>query len=177
MDSIYTYHRLDEEAVTASDDAAIRAGLVEAFPTSAAAPVFAARRWWRLRPAWRWVARDPTGAIAAHIAVHDLRLGSTEGPLALIGIAEVYTRPAHRQRGLVRALLDCCHRHARERGLAWSGLFGAARHYASSGYRPAGCALVVDGAPPAVNGGFHICPLHPAARWPQGPVDLGGPTW
>lgn len=177
MEPAYCCQRLDEDAVSPADDAAIRAGLVEAFPASAAAPVFAVRRWWRRRPAWRWVARDGAGAIAAHIAVHDLVLATAEGALPAVGIAEVYTRPAHRRQGLVRRLLDEAHRDAAARGRAWSALFGRAEHYASSGYRPAGCPLVVDGAPPAADGGFHIRPLRADARWPAGAVDLGGPTW
>ena len=173
----YTCELIDEAAVTAADDAAIRAGLVESFPNSPAAPVFATRRWWRRQPAWRWVARGRDGGIAAHISVDDLVLATDAGPLALIGISSVYTRPEHRRRGLVRILLDRCHDHARRQPRRWSALFGKAEHYASSGYRAAGSPLIIEGRTAAVNPAFLVCPLAADAAWPAGTIDLGGPPW
>lgn len=169
--------RLDEDAVGAADDRRIREALVEAFASSPAAPVFRERRWWRRRPAWRWVVRDGTGGIAAHLAVHDLVLGSPAGDLASAGIAEVYVRPAHRGAGLVRAMLAACHAHACERGLPWSSLFGSPRVYGSSGYAPCGNPLRVGGDEPKPREGFQACPLRPGLVWPQGVIDLRGPEW
>lgn len=169
--------RIDEDDVSDRDDQLLRDGLADAFASAPAGALLRQRRWLKRRPSWRWVVRDDADGIAAHLAVHELLLGTASGDLAAIGIAEVYVHPQHRGRGLVRAMLVDCHAHARACGLHWSALFGSPRVYGSSGYLPRANPLIIDAGEPATHNSFQACPLAIDAAWPSGVIDLRGPTW
>lgn len=164
-----------ESQINATDDRAIRDGLVEAFPAPPASSFFASRRWWRRQPAFRWLTRTVSGEIIAHLAVHDLKVLSSAGPLAVLGISEVYTRPTYRGRGLVRQLFSRLHTHGHNR--PWSTLFGQPHVYRSSGYLPTGSPLIIEGRPPEILTNFLVRPLVADVAWPSEPIDIDGPGW
>ena len=138
------------------------------------------QRFFRELPPHRWIVEDD-GNIIAHIAGYDKILGTRNGLLPVIGIAEVCTHPDYRGRGLARAILGEIHDWARDQGFDWSLLFGSRAIYGGSGYNRINNSIrALD----YETGEWKIENLQyalarqlneSAAPWPQGTIDLRGP--
>ena len=138
------------------------------------------QRFFRELPPHRWMIFDEDQNVIAHIAGHDKILGTQNGLLPVIGIAEVCVAPEHRGRGCVRAMLGEIHDWARAQGFSHSLLFGSHGIYGSSGYqRISNPIRALD----YQTGAWETQPLEYAlaralnenAVWPSGTIDLRGP--
>jgi predicted N-acetyltransferase YhbS len=167
---------LPDHAVDSACDVELRALLSTCF-TGPQDHVFRTQRFFHRMPQWRWMQRDEQG-ITVHVAAHDLIATHSDGEIRFAGIAEVCVRPDCRGRGLVRALLVDVHRDLVHQGMDWAALLGKPEVYGSSGYRPTGQPLryLKQGAVvEEVIAAFQVARLTPAANWPKGVLDLGGP--
>lgn len=121
----------------------------------------------------RWVLKAEEGHLIGHAGIHDreLRTGSAIYPCA--GIADVCVAPAFRGRGLLKQLLAEVHRWLRQRGCAFSVLFGEEPIYRSSGYRRVNLFLEL---PPAGLPQPLPALVHPLGNidWPAEPPHLSG---
>lgn len=142
---------------------------------------FRHQRFFHEMPQHRWLVRDASGWLVAHVALHDKRLGTPQGDLRVAGIAEVCVHPDFRGRGLVRTMLDTLHRWAEQQGFRHAALFGDEKVYRGSGYIHAPNPLrywdkdkqewITEPSP-----GFHVRPLtQPPEAFPDGLIDLRGP--
>ena len=142
--------------------------------------VFRTQRFFRVPPLHRWLRRDAAG-ITVHLAAHDLHATHAGGIIRFAGIAEVCVRPDCRGQGLVRAVLDEAHHELAAMGFTWTALFGKPEVYGSSGYRATGQPIRhVDGGATVEKAfpSFQVRALGPAAGpWPDGVIDLRGPTF
>lgn len=170
-----------DEAVDDALDRELRALLSTCF-TKPQDHVFRERRHFNEPPAHRWVIRDDSGSLAAHLAVHDKRLHATDGRVFRIGgVAEVCVHPAHQGKGHVKHLLAAAHGWMTAQGYVFSVLSGNPLYYASSGYRAAG-NLFRDGrdaagAPIRVKTeGSLVVALSPQP-WPEGETCIPGPSF
>ncbi len=170
-------HRYDFQ-ITPAQDESLRALFKQCFKRELA--YLNHQRFFRELPPHRWIIFDDAGEIVAHIAVYEKLLGTNNGLLPVIGIAEVCVAPAHRGRGYVRALLAQVHDWAREQGFGWSMLLGSHAIYGSSGYeRIENPIRALD----YQTGAWETRPLDYAlvralnddAVWPSGTIDLRGP--
>jgi GNAT superfamily N-acetyltransferase len=143
-------------------------------------PVFFTRRFVKLCPQHRWLVFAPTGEIVAHAAMHDKTLGTAQGDLAVVGIAEVCVASKYRGRGLAKELLETMHAWLRERGISHALLFGQPKVYASRGYVPITNELRADNSLARHWNPFCGKPLVKLlgdVLWPTGMIDLRGPTF
>ncbi len=138
------------------------------------------QRFFRELPPHRWMIFDENENVVAHIAGYDKILGTDDGLLPVIGIAEVCVAPNYRGRGFVRALLAQIHDWARAQRFSHSLLFGSHGIYGSSGYEK------IDNPIRALDyrtSEWETQPLEYAlvralnddAVWPSGTIDLRGP--
>ena len=138
------------------------------------------QRFFRELPSHRWMIFDDNQNIIAHIAVYDKILGTDNGLLPVVGIAEVCVAPDYRGRGFVRAMLNQIHNWADAQGFSHSLLFGSHGIYGSSGYEK------IDNPIRSLNyktGAWEtkplayalVRPLNTDAIWPDGTIDLRGP--
>ncbi len=170
---------VDDTRVDDALDAELRTLLSTCF-TGPHNAVFRTQRHFRVPPLHRWLRRDATG-LTVHLAAHDLNAAHAGGTIRFAGIAEVCVRPDCRGQGLVRAVLDEAHHELAAMGFHWAALFGKPEVYASSGYRATGQPIrhvdggvIVEKAFPS----FQVRALGPAAGlWPDGVIDLRGPTF
>ena len=171
---------IEDSAVDATLDQQLRDLLSTCF-TKPCDAVFRVHRHFHEPPRWRWFVRDAAGAVIAHIAVHDKRIGTATGELRLAGIAEVCVHPQHRGRGLVRDLLAAAHTWLAAHDVPVAMLFGDKKHYASSGYRNVANPIRFQNAETGVwtvepSDWVMVKPLR-TFDWPAGGVDLRGPTF
>ena len=164
--------------ITPAQDKSLRALMNDCFKRELA--YLGHQRFFRELPPHRWMIFGDDGEISAHIAVHEKLLGTSDGFLPIIGIAEVCVAPEHRGRGCVRALLREIHDWARAQGFNWSMLFGAHAIYASSGYVPIDNPIrAIDFKTSEWNtekiASAQVCALSDSAAWPSGTIDLRGP--
>ena len=96
--------------------------------------IFLKRRYFRELPQHRWVIREESAKIIAHIAVHE-KIVKAEGKTFKIGgIAEVCVHPKFQGHGLAKRLLSATDEWLRSQDFPFSVLFGESRIYSSSGY-------------------------------------------
>ena len=137
------------------------------------------QRFFRELPPHRWIIFDENENVIAHIAGYDKVLGTQDGLLPVIGIAEVCVAPEYRGRGFVRAMLSEIHEWARAQGFSYSLLFGSHGIYGSSGYeRITNPIRALDHE----SGEWNVETVEYAlvkslndAIWPSGTIDLRGP--
>lgn len=168
-----------DAAVDETLDRELRALLSTCF-TKPQDHVFKERRHFNEPPSHRWIIRDDSGSLAAHLAVHDKRLHAAAGRIFRIGgVAEVCVHPAHQGKGHVKHLLAAAHGWMTAQGFAFSVLAGSPRYYASSGYLPID-NLFRDGpagAPIRVKTeGSLVVALSPQP-WPEGETCIPGPSF
>jgi predicted N-acetyltransferase YhbS len=143
--------------------------------------VFKEHRHFVLVPQHRFLLRDDQGIIRGNIAVHDLTLGSTAGDLRVAGVAEVAVHPALQGQGLAKRMLAAVDLWAAAEAFPFAMLFGKPEIYGSAGYRLCGnqfrCLDKKTGE--SWEGPLDSAQYKPLAggSWPQGVVDLRGPTF
>lgn len=166
-----------DPAVDADEDAKLRELLATCFNEE----VFKRQRFKYELPAHRWIFRQPSGDLRAHVAVHLKRFGSSEGEILVGGVAEVCVLPACRRQGLARELLATAHAWMRSQDIAFAVLFGESIYYEGSRYCAAPNPLRYFSVKRkewivSTNPYFHFCPLG-CFRWPEGLIDLRGPVF
>ena len=121
--------RLEETRLTAQDEGQIAALMARAFPTE-----FNGRSYFHQRHHIRLVVHAPH--IIGHMALtfRDIRIADALIPI--IGLAEVATDPDHRGKGIAGALLEAAIAEARASLATHMLLFGDAKLYAATGFRP-----------------------------------------
>jgi len=141
---------------------------------------FKTQRFFSEMPQHRWIMREP-GRVIAHVAFHDKTIGTTAGDFAIVAVAEVAVHPEFRGQGLVKKLLNVAHEATGARGVPFSMLFGKEEVYSSSGYVTVMNPLRFFD--PYTNG-WMVRPIRwammkplGAIPWPEGEIDLRGPTF
>jgi len=169
-------HRLDSE-ISETEDHDLRLLLLTAFPYET---VLLTRRYIREVPAHRWLVLAPSGELIAHTAAHDKLISVGGQPLRIGGIAEVCVAHHFRGQGLVGKMLTHAHAWMQREGIPFSMLFGQLKVYTSSGYTIIPNPILANNSLIYHWNPFKGKPMiHPIASlpWPQGPVDLRGPTF
>jgi predicted acetyltransferase len=168
---------IEDRDVDDALDVQIRALLTSCFPSEAR---FQARRYFEEPPFRRWFVRDSAGQLAAQLCVHMKVVGSSVGDLSIGGVAEVAVDPSHRGQGLVRLMLAELHDWLDGRA-SFALLFGNPAVYSSSGYVP--ILNVIRSTTPAtgelVQRSYENAMIKAIGdvRWPDGLIDLRGPTF
>lgn len=160
-------------------DLQLRALLLEAFPSEA--KYVSRQRYFRECPAHRWIILDPRNQPISHIAAHEKTVGTLNGPVSIMGVAEVCVTASFRRRGLTRRLLQEIHLWAKGRSLPFSLLFGDIAVYRSSGYQPAVNVFrywkyqTQEWVEEPISQALFL-PLG-VSTWPKGTIDLAGPLF
>lgn len=168
--------RLDAD-ISATEDGELRRLLRACFPYETA---LITRRYVRQAPAYRWLVRNPSGELIAHLAAHDKIITVAGQKIRIAGIAEVCVASTHRGRGLVHRMLATAHAFLGAQCIPFAMLFGHPHVYTSSGYTV--IANTIHCTTPILQ---HVNPFKGrpmvhrlgAEPWPQGPIDLRGPTF
>jgi predicted acetyltransferase len=175
-----TLLRLIEPDVSDEMDAGIRELLSTCF-TKTQDTIFRTQRFWQERPARHYVVREANGRLIAHANYHDKRLGCEPGEVRIGGVGDVCVHPDARGQGLVRAMLMTLHQELVEQGIPFGMLFGDAKVYHSSGYRPIENPLHYRElgstnwtTKVSVEAMIRVLGT---ASWPQGTLDLRGPLF
>jgi predicted N-acetyltransferase YhbS len=168
-----------DSKVDAALDAQLRALLSACF-TGPHNERFKTQRYYNEMPQHRWLIREP-GRVIAHVALHDKIIGTAAGDQRIGGVAEVAVHPDFRGRGLVQQLLAKSHDWLAAQGVPFGFLFGDWAVYKSSGYVPVKNLIrrfvpersewvtePISGAMVKVIG---------KTPWPDGEIDLRGPTF
>ena len=129
MDAEY----LADAAVDSALDEEIRTLLTTCF-TGPGDAVFKTRRYFHDPYPHRWIVRNASGKLIAHIGVHDKRAHADGQIYRIAGIAEVCVHPDARGQGHIRRMLQRIHEWAAREGFVFAALFGDPKVYASSGY-------------------------------------------
>ena len=174
---------LKDDEITSQQDAAIRNLLFICFKK----PILLEQRHIRVVPKQRFFLYpyENEQTLVGHIAVHEKVVhviqddSIVEIPVGVI--AEVAVHPDWQRKGLMSHLLNEVHRSLREQTLDFSLLFGAARHYASSGYQSYKEAVRYLKEPSDLTSwetntdtGLMIASLTDKS-WPAGAIDFCGP--
>ena len=172
------FSSLDDQEVDDALDRELRGLLCTCF-TREQDQVFRERRYFSEPPRRRWLARHE-GELVAHLAAHEKTFESGEGPIRVLGIAEVCVAPACRRQGLVGRMLELAHAYGMSQGFDVAFLFGLAQHYRSSGYRSV--ANLLRETPPTgtpIEKVFPDAMMRPlgSSAWPDGIIDLRGPVF
>ncbi|NUN94005.1 MAG: GNAT family N-acetyltransferase [Verrucomicrobiae bacterium] len=126
---------VDETAMTAARDAAIRRMLGVCFPASADA-FSKTRAWHGSAPSYSVVANEGE-EIVGHVGVVAREISAGGASLRVAGIQNMAVLPARRGSGLSRRLMEAAVAEARRRGIPFGLLFcvpGLERFYASLGW-------------------------------------------
>jgi hypothetical protein len=166
-----------DAAITEDEDRRLRRLLVSCFAYN---PYFRFRRFHIERPGHHWLARSASGQFVAHAAVHEKVLGTTHGEIRIGGVADVCVAADYRGLGILKTVLGTIHDWMAARQMPFSMLFGQPRIYTSSGY------VLIDNELHASNSnarrwlptkGKPMIKSLAAIPWPNGRIDLRGPTF
>jgi predicted acetyltransferase len=141
--------------------------------------IFQTQRYFKEPYADRWVIRDTSGSLRAHVGVHRKQVETRTAQFRIGGICEVCVHPDFRGQGYVREMLRGIHAWQVSQGLTFSVLFGNPQVYGSSGYREKTNLLYQpegggwEGAEPL---SALVCPVT-ETPWPEEPVFLFGPKF
>jgi predicted acetyltransferase len=122
----------NEDDITDADDAELMTLLQLCFPDT---PQFKTHRFYLEPSNFRWLIRDKD-QIIANMVVYDKTIVSGGKKFRIAGIGDVCVEPDYRGNGLVGRLLSEVHAWAKNRGFAFTLLFGKIEIYQSSGYMP-----------------------------------------
>jgi predicted N-acetyltransferase YhbS len=175
-EEISIIHRLDTE-ISAMEDHELRLLLLACFPYET---VLLARRYIREAPAHRWLVRSAAGELIAHAAAHDKVISVGGQELRVGGIAEVCVAHPFRGRGLVGKMLGKAHDWMGREGIPFAMLFGQPKVYGSSGYAAIENPIQTENAMIQQWNPFKGKAMVRAIAgraWPEGVVDLRGPTF
>jgi predicted N-acetyltransferase YhbS len=175
----FTFRYLRDEDIDADLDLQLRSLLRECFPHEARH--LETKRYFHECPQNRWLAFAPNGALAAHVAAHEKVIGAETEDLKIIGVAEVSVAPQFRGKKLVKSLLRQAQDWGKGHGFSFAVLFGDQRIYSSSGYtnvlNPINTIDVETGKNLLeVRRFLMVRPLDDSV-WPEGEIDLRGPTF
>jgi predicted N-acetyltransferase YhbS len=141
---------------------------------------FKTQRFYHEMPQHRWLIREP-GRVIAHVAFHDKVVGTTAGDQRIGGVAEMAVHPDFRGQGLVRRLLAEGHEWLAARGVPFGFLFGDWAVYKSSGYVPVENLIrrFVPERNKWVTQSISSAMVKVIGKtpWPDGEIDLRGPTF
>jgi predicted N-acetyltransferase YhbS len=168
---------MDEAAITSEDDRKLRRLLRTSFPYE---PALLTRRFVKQPPAERWMVMDGGGEFIAHAALHEKMIGTEEGDISVGGVAEICVAADHRGCGLVKQMLQSIHDKLGMRGVPFAMLFGQPKIYKSSGYAVISNPLRADNSLARHWNPFCGKPMiHQLSvrEWPDGVIDLRGPTF
>ncbi len=167
-----------DATLTPAQDHAVRHLLRASFPYETA---FLSSRFIKAAPAHRWLLWNDAGdELIAHAAAHEKTIGSPAGELRIGGVCEVCVASDHRGQGLLKTLLEALHQRLREESVPFAMLFGQPRVYLSSGYTVITNDLRADNALARHWNPFCGKPMVRALScqpWPEGQIDLRGPTF
>lgn len=144
-------------------------------------PVFKKQRYYKELPQHRWFIEDGNKVIA-HTALHEKIITTEIRDIRIVGIAEVLVHPDYRRQGLAKMVLDAAHRWGKKHGFEFSLLFfGEENVYKSSGYKLINNPIKyvdyktneekVDTSP------IIMVKALTEKTWPNGLIDLNGPTF
>lgn len=115
-----------------------------------------------------------------HLAVYEKRIGTTCGDLLIGGVAEVCVAAPYRGRGVLKKLLSEVHCWLAGRDFPFAMLFGRPKVYKSSGYELIQNELLASNSLSRHWNPFCgkplVCKLS-TQPWPEGMIDLRGPTF
>lgn len=173
-----TLYRPDA-ALTPEEDTRLKQLLRASFPYQ---PAFRLRR--NLHPTppeHRWFLMGPHEELIAHAAVYDKMITlNGKHELLIGGVAEVCVAAPYRGRGFLKEVLQTIHTFLREHDTPFAMLFGQPKVYHSSGYQQ-----ITNPVRSTNSIARHWNPFcgKPMVRllsdrcWPEGMIDLRGPTF
>lgn len=138
--------------------------------------VFRNRRYFKEPCPHHWVIRDASGALIAHLGVHEKQIESDGIFYSIGGVSEVCVHPDHRGTGGVKSMLHVAHEWMAGRGIPFSVLFGNPQVYGSSGYAPVADIEYGNDTNGWKPGQVLVRELSELA-WPAGQVRLPGPIF
>ena len=142
---------------------------------------FRERRYAHEMPLHRYLMRDGTGRLRGHLAVHEKVIAVAGADLAVGGMAEMCVHESQRGGGRAKELLAHAHRGLQAQGIGFAFLFGEPELFLSSGYRALDAPIRrFNPAEQAFETGpMRVALYKPLTdrAWPEGPIDLRGPTF
>jgi predicted N-acetyltransferase YhbS len=176
-------HIIDEAAIDAVLDAAIRHGLCEAFPQDAA--VFTQTRAWHgSAPAFTAVISEGE-RVVAHVGIVERLVMVGEERVRVAGIQNVFVLPGQRGQGLSDRLMQAAMDEARQREYDAGLLFcvpALEALYVRMGWKaiaPPSVTRVDETGQEVPLPGKNIAMFYPLryVEFPAGPIHLGGNDW
>ena len=152
-------------------------GLLSTCFTKAQDVVFRERRYFVTPYPNRWIIRDDTGRLVAHLGGHERPASDGADSFRIAGICEVCTHPDHRGRGYVRQLVTAAHDWFRQSGFPFSVLFGALGVYNSCGYVAVDNILIEPDALSPAKLARGLVAILGDRQWPTGTVRIPGPKF
>lgn len=142
--------------------------------------IFTKQRYYKETPQYRWYIESDS-IIAAHLAIHEKKITINSEEIIIGGIAEVCVHPNYRGKGLAKKLLKASEEVIAEKGLKFSVLFGDPNVYSSSGYRQIDNKIKyvdhISGKWITENNSDIMIKKIADVEWPEGLVNLNGPTF
>ena len=143
-------------------------------------PVFQGQRFYKELPQYRWYC-EIENEIVAHTALHEKVVKTDIGDIKIGGIAEVCVHPKYRGKGLVKKMLEKANKYSINQGYKFSVLYGEEKVYKSSGYVTIYNEVrYLD----HVSGEWKVEEAKDAMvkklsnlDWPEGLIDINGPTF
>jgi predicted N-acetyltransferase YhbS len=129
----YNIKFISDDQVTEELDQQLRDLLVLCFPETA--HIFGKQRHYHEPPQFRWCLFGDDDSLVAHVALHIKKVKTEFDSYDMGGIGEVFVHPDFRRKGITRMLLKQILDYLRERGFAFSMLFGDTEIYSSSGFK------------------------------------------
>ena len=163
---------ISDVGVEAAQDREIRDLLTTCF-TKPEDVCFKTRRYFKEPYPHRWVIRNASGGLAAHVGLHEKMVESDGRTFRIGGIAEVCVHPEARGKGYVRAMLRKIDAWQARQGFSFSMLFGDPQVYGSSGYVEVG-NLVYGGEDKGWTPATGMIKPLAQTPWPTGQVKLYG---
>jgi predicted acetyltransferase len=174
---------VEESAMDAATDRAIKVGLCASFPNDAA--TFSQTRAWHGSAATYSVLIEESGAVVAHVGVVVRTITASGTPVAMAGPQNVYVIPTRRGRGLVNRVMAASMEEAKRRGLDVGLLFclpSLENIYKRCGWRTLPATTVHA---TRTNGERYVLDEHnllmfyplKVQAFPPGEIDLNGDDW
>jgi len=175
--SISQVKYIKDQKVTRELDLKLRDSLFKCFPRR---EIFKHQRYYKEMPQHRWYLEDKN-KIIAHVAVHEKKILNDQKLIKIGGVAEVFVLPEYRKMGLAKGLLEKAHQWMESNKIPFSMLFGKPKIYKSSGY------FVIENEIRYFD--FHekkwyseqipdaMAKLITGKKWPEGKIDIQGPTF
>jgi len=175
----YNIKFISEEQVTDELDTKLRDLLVHCFPETA--HIFSKQRFYHEPPQYRWCIFGENDSLIAHVALHIKKVKTEFTNYDMGGIAEVCVHSDYRRQGITRMLLKQILDYLRERNIVFAMLFGDTSVYSSSGFKQLNNKIryfdqkseewKIEKDPSAMY--LELGQVN----WPEGNVDICGPTF